>query len=63
MALGELAQEMGQRGFEAVRSGDHSHIPATMKTPFPADGGIKQQADTVQPALDEIGTLMAAVNA
>jgi hypothetical protein len=44
------AQEIEQRGFESVWSGEHSRIPLA-------------QSDTVRPALDEIGALMAAVNA
>jgi probable F420-dependent oxidoreductase len=37
-----LATELEQRGFESVWSGEHSHIPAVIKTPFPGEGGIKR---------------------
>ncbi|MSP03257.1 MAG: LLM class F420-dependent oxidoreductase [Acetobacteraceae bacterium] len=56
----ELAQELEVRGFESVWSGEHSHIPAAMKTPFPGDGGIKKHYFDV---MDPFVTLTAAAMA
>jgi alkanesulfonate monooxygenase SsuD/methylene tetrahydromethanopterin reductase-like flavin-dependent oxidoreductase (luciferase family) len=39
MTLADPARELEQRGFESVWSGEHSHIPAAMKTPFSATAG------------------------
>ena len=36
MAPGELATALEQRGFELVWAPEHSHIPLSRKTPFPA---------------------------
>jgi probable F420-dependent oxidoreductase len=60
MAPAELAQELEQRGFESVWSGEHSHIPAAMKTPFPGDGAIKRHYFDV---MDPFVTLTAAAMA
>jgi probable F420-dependent oxidoreductase len=60
MSPGDLAQELEARGFESVWSGEHSHIPAAMKTPFPGDGGIKQHYIDV---MDPFVTLTAAAMA
>jgi probable F420-dependent oxidoreductase len=56
----ELARELEQRGFESVWSGEHSHIPAAMTTPFPGDGGIKRHYLDV---MDPFVTLTAAAMA
>jgi alkanesulfonate monooxygenase SsuD/methylene tetrahydromethanopterin reductase-like flavin-dependent oxidoreductase (luciferase family) len=56
----DLARELEQRGFESVWSGEHSHIPAAMKTPFPGDGGIKRHYLDV---MDPFVTLTAAAMA
>jgi probable F420-dependent oxidoreductase len=60
MRPGDLARELEARGFESVWSGEHSHIPAAMKTPFPGDGGIKQHYIDV---MDPFVTLTAAAMA
>jgi probable F420-dependent oxidoreductase len=52
-----LARELEQRGFESVWSGEHSHIPAEMKTVFPGAGGIKRHYYDV---MDPFVTLTAA---
>ncbi len=57
MKPADLARELEQRGFESVWSGEHSHIPAAMKTPFPGDGGIKRHYIDV---MDPFVTLAAA---
>ena len=55
-----LAQELEARGFESVWSGEHSHMPAAMKTPFPGEGGIKRHYYDV---MDPFVTLTAAAMA
>src|SRR6202790_3534536 len=60
MSPTDLARELEQRGFESVWSGEHSHIPAAMKTPFPGDGGIKRHYFDV---MDPFVTLTAAAMA
>jgi probable F420-dependent oxidoreductase len=60
MKPGELARELEGRGFESVWSGEHSHIPAAMKTPFPGAGGIKRHYYDV---MDPFVTLTAAATA
>jgi probable F420-dependent oxidoreductase len=60
MTPAELAQELEQRSFESVWSGEHSHIPVAMKTPFPGDGGIKRHYIDV---MDPFVTLTAAAMA
>jgi probable F420-dependent oxidoreductase len=60
MTPAELARELEQRGFESVWSGEHSHIPAAMKTPFPGDGGSKRHYIDV---MDPFVTLTAAAMA
>ena len=57
---GEIARMSEQRGFESVWSGEHSHIPAAMKTPFPGEGGIKKHYYDV---MDPFVTLTAAAMA
>jgi probable F420-dependent oxidoreductase len=52
-----LAVELEQRGFESVWSGEHTHIPADPKTPFPGEGGIKRHYYDV---MDPFVTLTAA---
>jgi probable F420-dependent oxidoreductase len=60
MTPADLARELEQRGFESVWSGEHSHIPAAMRTPFPGDGGIKRHYLDV---MDPFVTLTAAAAA
>ena len=52
-----LARELEQRGFESVWSGEHSHIPVALKTPFPGEGGVKKHYYDV---MDPFVTLTAA---
>ncbi len=50
MAPGELAQALEQRGFESVWAPEHSHIPLSRKTPFPAGGDLpKRYYDAMDP--------------
>jgi probable F420-dependent oxidoreductase len=57
MTPAALAVELEQRGFESVWSGEHTHIPAKPKTPFPGEGGIKRHYYDV---MDPFVTLTAA---
>ena len=41
--LTELAIELEQRGFESLFTCEHTHIPASRKTPFPAGGDVPKQ--------------------
>jgi len=41
--LTELAVELEQRGFESLLTCEHTHIPASRKTPFPAGGEVPKQ--------------------
>ena len=36
---GELARALEDRGFDSLVIGEHSHIPCSRETPYPADGG------------------------
>lgn len=50
MAPGELGQALETRGFESVWAPEHSHIPLTRKTPFPAGGDLpKKYYDAMDP--------------
>ncbi len=40
MRLDEIAVEAEQRGFESLWVPEHTHIPASRKTPFPAGGDL-----------------------
>ncbi len=60
MKPGDLGRELEQRGFESVWSGEHSHIPEVMKTPFPGEGGVKRWYYEV---MDPFVTLTAAAMA
>ena len=57
MTPDDLARELEQRGFESVWSGEHSHMPAVLKTPFPGEGGVKKHYYDV---MDPFVTLTAA---
>src|ERR1041384_345485 len=39
----ELARELEQRGFESVWFPEHTHIPASRKTPYPAGGDLPKE--------------------
>src|SRR5471030_1805709 len=56
----DLARELEQRGFESVWSGEHSHMPEVMKSPFLVEGGIKKHYIDV---MDPFVTLTAAAMA
>jgi probable F420-dependent oxidoreductase len=50
MAPGELGIALEQRGFESVWAPEHSHIPLSRKTPFPAGGDLpKKYYDAMDP--------------
>ena len=50
MAPGELGTALEQRGFESVWAPEHSHIPLSRKTPFPAGGELpKRYYDAMDP--------------
>jgi probable F420-dependent oxidoreductase len=50
MAPGELGQALEERGFESVWAPEHSHIPLSRKTPFPAGGDVpKRYYDAMDP--------------
>jgi hypothetical protein len=36
-----LAIELEKRGFESLWVPEHTHIPSTRKTPYPAAGGLQ----------------------
>jgi len=45
-----LARALEERGFESVWAPEHSHIPATRKTPFPGGGDLpKKYYDAMDP--------------
>jgi probable F420-dependent oxidoreductase len=60
MAPGELGQALESRGFESVWAPEHSHIPLTRKTPFPAGGDLPRR---YYGAMDPFVTLTAAAMA
>ncbi len=39
----ELARELEQRGFESLWLPEHTHIPASRRTPYPAGGDLPQE--------------------
>ncbi|MFN7944226.1 MAG: LLM class F420-dependent oxidoreductase [Blastocatellia bacterium] len=39
----ELAREMEQRGFESLWVPEHTHIPASRRTPYPAGGDLPKE--------------------
>jgi probable F420-dependent oxidoreductase len=43
MAPGELGTALEDRGFESVWAPEHSHIPLSRKTPFPAGGDLPKK--------------------
>jgi probable F420-dependent oxidoreductase len=60
MTGGELAQALEARGFESVWAPEHSHIPASRKTPFPGGGEVPKK---YYDAMDPFVTLTAAAMA
>ena len=53
----ELAKALEDRGFESLWTGEHSHIPVEMKTPYPAGGELPEPYKSMQ---DPYITLTAA---
>jgi len=50
MAPGELGKALEEHGFESVWAPEHSHIPLSRKTPFPAGGDVpKRYYDAMDP--------------
>ncbi|MGE0224302.1 MAG: LLM class F420-dependent oxidoreductase [Acetobacteraceae bacterium] len=50
MGAAELAVALEERGFDSVWAPEHSHIPLTRKTPFPAGGDLpKKYYDAMDP--------------
>ena len=39
----ELARELEQRGFESFWAPEHTHIPASRRTPYPAGGDLPRE--------------------
>jgi len=60
MAPGELAVALEQRGFDIVWAPEHSHIPASRKTPFVLGGDLPKRYYDV---MDPFVTLTAAAMA
>jgi len=60
MAPGELGQALEARGYESVWAPEHSHIPVSRKTPFPAGGDLPKK---YYDAMDPFVTLTAAAMA
>jgi probable F420-dependent oxidoreductase len=56
----DLARELEARGFESMWAPEHSHIPLSRKTPFPAGGELPRQYSN---AMDPFVTLSAAAAA
>lgn len=56
----ELGQALEQRGFESVWAPEHSHIPTSRKTAFPAGGDLPKK---YYDAMDPFVTLTAAAMA
>ena len=40
ISLGALASEVEQRGFESIWFPEHTHIPASRRTPWPGGGEL-----------------------
>jgi probable F420-dependent oxidoreductase len=50
IAMAELAEELERRGFESLFVPEHTHIPTSRRTPFPAGGELpKRYAHTHDP--------------
>lgn len=55
-----LARELEDRGFESMFIGEHSHIPASRRTPFPGGGDLPRQH---QQMMDPFVSLAIAAHA
>lgn len=53
----ELAKALEERGYESLWTGEHSHIPVEMKTPYPGGGELPEPYKCMQ---DPYVTLTAA---
>jgi probable F420-dependent oxidoreductase len=53
----ELAKALEERGYESLWTGEHSHIPVDMKTPYPGGGELPEPYKSMQ---DPYVTLTAA---
>ena len=53
----ELARALEERGFESLWYGEHSHIPCSRRTPYPAGG---EMPDPYRRMMDPYVSLMAA---
>ncbi|MBN8927056.1 MAG: hypothetical protein BGO51_23205 [Rhodospirillales bacterium 69-11] len=60
MTAPDLAQALEQRGFESVWAPEHSHIPASRRSPWPGGGDLPKQYYDV---MDPFVTLTAAAMA
>jgi probable F420-dependent oxidoreductase len=60
IAPGALAQALETRGFESLWAPEHSHIPASRKTPFPPGGALPKKYSE---AMDPFVSLTAAAAA
>lgn len=56
----ELARALEERGFESLWYGEHSHIPCSRATPYPAGGELP---DPYKRMMDPYLSLMTAANA
>jgi len=56
----ELAKALEERGFESLWYGEHSHIPCSRNTPYPAGGDLP---DPYKVMMDPYLSLMTAANA
>ena len=41
--ISELAHALEERGFDSLFVPEHTHIPASRKTPFPAGGDLQKR--------------------
>src|SRR5665213_3277661 len=63
MTPAELAQALEQRGFESIWAPEHSHIPASRRTPFPGGAELpKQYYDVMDPFVTLTAAAMATTN-
>jgi len=63
MAPGALGVALEERGFESVWAPEHSHIPLSRKTPFPAGGDLpKKYYDAMDPFVTLTAAAMATKN-
>src|SRR5207245_5331893 len=53
----DLARALEERGFESIWAPEHSHIPASRKTPYPGGGELPKEYYDV---MDPFVTLSAA---